>query len=136
VEAERHFLEAIRSYRPDAGAPEDPRVDYGAFLVRQGRAEEALEPLKLALSAQPISARFGSLAANRDLGRALLDLDRPSAALPYLEKAVVADPAAWNIRMLLGKTYLRLGRMEDGERELRAGREGWAKADHGSSTTK
>jgi hypothetical protein len=35
--------------------------------------------------------------------------------------------------MLLGKTYLRLGHAEEGERELRIGREGWASRNQGSS---
>jgi Flp pilus assembly protein TadD len=129
AEAERLFLAAIRTLRPDAATREDPRVDYGAYLIRQGRAGDAIAPLQQALAAHPQSP-----AANAELGRALLDLDRPSEALPYLDKAVALDKAAWNIRMLLGKTYLRLGRSEEGERELSEGRKGWAKANQGSSS--
>jgi protein O-GlcNAc transferase len=123
AEAERLFLAAIRALHPDLGAREDPRADYGAFLIRQGRAGEAIVPLQRALAAHPDAP-----AANAELGRALLDLDRPSEALPCLEKAVALDTASWNVRMLLGKTYLRLGRPEEGERELREGRRGWASA--------
>lgn len=35
--------------------------------------------------------------------------------------------------MLLGKAYLRLGRPDEGELELRIGREGWARDNQGSS---
>jgi Flp pilus assembly protein TadD len=131
ADAESHFRAAIRAHpyreRARERSREDPRLDYGAFLARHGRAAEALEPLQQALAAFP-----GSPQANAELGRALLDLDRPQAALPRLQKAVELDPAAWTVRMLLGKAYLRLGRAEEGERELRIGREGWAAKDHSS----
>jgi tetratricopeptide (TPR) repeat protein len=127
-EAESHFRNAIGAYRATAETREDPRADYGAFLVRQGRAGEALEPLTAVLAAQP-----NSVAANTEKGRALLDLDRPGEAVEYFQKVIAADPTAWKVRMLLGKTYLRLGRSEEGERELRVGREGWGKANQGSS---
>ncbi len=128
VEAERHFLAALRVYHPGAPGREDPRIDYGAFLIRQGRSGEAVEPLKLALKAHP-----DSVTACAELGRALLDLELPESALPYLEKAVSMDAKAWNVRMLLGKTYLRLGRSPEGERELRIAAEDAAKANYGSS---
>jgi Flp pilus assembly protein TadD len=121
ADAERHFHAAIRLYRPQERAREDPRLDYGAFLVRQGRAAEAIDPLQQSLKAFPLSPQ-----ASAELGRALLDLDRPQDALPRLQKAVEIDSGAWAVRMLLGKTYLRLGRSEEGERELRRAREGWA----------
>jgi Flp pilus assembly protein TadD len=129
VNAEREFHEAIRLYPAPPAVAEDPRLDFGAFLVRQGRAAEAIDPLRQALARSPLSAK-----ANGELGRALLDLERPEEALPLLKKSVEIDPGAWAIQMLLGKAYLRLGRTADGERELRLGREGWAKADQGSST--
>jgi Flp pilus assembly protein TadD len=131
-EAERHFRDAIRLYRPAPGAPQpDPRLDYGAFLSRQGRAQDALEMLQQSVTASPASPR-----AHAELGRALLELDRPAEALPHLKRAVDLDPAVWAVRLLLGKAYLRLGRTEEGERELRLGREGWTKQAYGSSKVK
>jgi Flp pilus assembly protein TadD len=130
-EAERHFRDAIRLYRAAAAAQPDPRVDYGAFLIREGRAQDALEMLHQSVSASP-----GSPRAHAELGRALLELDRPAEALGPLKSAVELDPAAWAGRLLLGKAYLRLGRTEEGERELRLGREGWTKQDYGSSKVK
>jgi Flp pilus assembly protein TadD len=129
AEAERLFLAAVHAWRPEPGANDDPRADYGAFLIRQGRAADAIVPLRQALAARPDSPVL-----NAELGRGLLDLDRPAEALPCLERAVALDKAAWNIRTLLGKTYLRLGRSEDGERELLEGRRGWASAHQGSSS--
>ena len=127
-EAETHFSEAIRRYR---GAQPDPRVDYGAFLIGQGRAQDSLKMLRRAVQDWPASTR-----AHAELGRALLELDRPAEALPQLKRAVDLDPNAWNVRLMLGKTYFRLGRTGEGERESKLGREGWAKQDYGSSKVK
>jgi len=131
ADAEREFHAAIRAYTARERSRDDPRLDYGSFLVRQGRAAEAVQPIERALAAFPLSPQ-----ANAELGRALLDLDRPQSALPRLQKAVELDPGAWAVRMRLGKAYLRLGRAEEGERELRTAREAWANADHGSSKVK
>ncbi len=128
AEAEKYFRSAIAMYQAREGSNQDPRLDYGAFLVRQGRAAEALEPIEHTLKTSPLSAR-----ANAELGRALLDLNRAQDALPRLQRAVELDPHTWTMRMLLGKAYLRLGRAEEGERELRLGREGWTRDNHGSS---
>jgi tetratricopeptide (TPR) repeat protein len=129
-DAERHFRDAVRLHEPRAGQP-DPRLDYGAFLITQGRAPEAVKFLAAAVAGAPASAR-----ANAELGRALLELDRPSDALGPLRRSVELDPNGWSVRMMLGKTYLRLGRTGEGERELKLGREGWAKQDYGSSRSK
>jgi Flp pilus assembly protein TadD len=131
-DAERHFRDAVRLYRPSTGASQpDPRLDYGSFLIRQGRTQEALEMLQQSAIASPGFAR-----AHAELGRALLELERPAEALPQLKSAVDLDPTGWAVRLLLGKAYLRLGRTEEGERELRLGREGWTKQDYGSSKVK
>ncbi len=130
-EAQRHFREAIRLHRPGVAAGEDPRVDYGAFLARQGRAEEALPPLEQAVRAAPKSAR-----ANIALGRVLLEMGKPAAAAARLEKGLGLDGASWNARLLLGKAYMQLGRTEEGERQMRLGQDGWARQNYGSSTVK
>jgi Flp pilus assembly protein TadD len=128
-EAEQHFRDAVRLYRVGPGAPQpDPRLDYGAFLIRQGRTQNALELLQQSVTASP-----GSPRAHAELGRALLELDRPAEAVTELKSAVDLDPNGWAVRMMLGRAYLMLGRAEDGQRELSLGREGWAKQDYGSS---
>src|SRR5262249_36116430 len=78
----------------------------------------------------------GTSRAHAELGRALLELGRPAEALPSLKRAVDLDPGAWAVRLMLGNAYLRLGRTEEGEREVKLGREGWAKQDYGSSKVK
>jgi Flp pilus assembly protein TadD len=129
-DAERHFRDALR-LRESGPGPPDPRIDYGAFLVAQGRAAEAVKLLTAAVAEAPASAR-----ANAELGRALLESDRPSDAIGPLRRSLESDPNGWAVRMMLGKTYLRLGRTEEGERELKLGQEGWAKQGYGSSRSK
>jgi tetratricopeptide (TPR) repeat protein len=130
-EAERWFAAAIEHHRGISAAREDPRIDYGAFLVRQGRASEAVKPLGLALAANP-----NSYGANFETGRALLDLDRSGDALPYLERAAAIDPDSSAAQMLLGKTLLRVGRAEEGQRILAQARKRWDATNQGSSKVK
>jgi tetratricopeptide (TPR) repeat protein len=120
AEAERHFVKAIQLTSPTKNG-EDPRVDYGAFLFRQGRTDEALRPLEQAAREAPASAR-----ANMELGRVRLHLNRLNEAVTCLEKAVALEPGNSNAHLLLGQAYLRLGRASQGEKEMRLGQEGWA----------
>jgi Flp pilus assembly protein TadD len=114
AEAETHFRLAIQAKKQMAG--EDPRVDYGAFLFRQGRVSDALAPLQMALRDAPGSAR-----ANLELGRVLLHLEKLQDAASYLEKATSIEPTNANAHLLLGRVYLRLGRNAEGEREMELG---------------
>ena len=120
----------LHYYRRGSGPP-DARIDYGAFLIGQGRAQDAVKILNVAIAGSPSSAR-----AQAELGRAFLELDRPIDAVGPLKRSVELEPNGWSVRMMLGKTYLRLGRIEEGERELKLGREGWVKQDYGSSKNK
>lgn len=122
AEAELHFVKAVQLNGRAGGDGEDPRIDYGAFLFRQGRTEEALSPLEQAARDAPSSVR-----ANTEWGRVLLHLGRLEAAAACLEKAVALEPGNWNARLLLGRAYLRLGRTDEGQREMRLGQEGWAR---------
>jgi tetratricopeptide (TPR) repeat protein len=124
-DAERHFRECIRLQGGRAPSGVDPRVDYGAFLFRQGRAAEALAPLEQAAAA-------GAARAHAELGRVLLDLGRVEAAAASLERAVEANPRDWAAHLLLGKAYYRLGRSGDGERQTRLGHQGLAGQAQGS----
>lgn len=114
-EAEASFQEAIRLER-DSPADEDPGIDYGVFLFRQGRSEAALSPLEAALARHPASPR-----AHLEWGRALLALDRAEAAVLHLEQAVALNPESSRAHLLLGKAYLRLGKTEAAAEHLRQG---------------
>ena len=109
------FQTAIRVYR-NSVPNEDPGIDYGVYLFRQGRAEPALEPLQIALKRHPDADR-----AHLELGCVLLSLDRLEEAGAHLERAVALDPGSARSHLLLGKVYLRLGKQEAGEEQLRQG---------------
>ena len=103
-EAEPEFKTAIRLAR-NTPPDEDPGIDYGVFLYRQARTEEALEPLRAALQRHPDSAR-----AHLELGCVLLELDRLDDAAAHLERSLALHPDSPRARLLLGKVKARLGR--------------------------
>lgn len=120
VQAEQHFVSAVRLANQSHG-PDDPRVDYGAFLFRQGRLPEALRTLEPPAHVTPPSAR-----ANLEFGRALLHAGRVAEAAACLEKTVGLEPKDFAAHLLLGRAYMMLGKTAEGERELKLGQEGWA----------
>jgi tetratricopeptide (TPR) repeat protein len=126
--AEWHFREAFRSGHGPDQTRADAATDYGAFLFRQARTKEALSALK-----QAVKIDLGSARAHAELGRVLLHLNRPRESAFALERAVELDRGSAGIRMLLGRAYLALGRTEDGERQLRLGRERWEGSQRGST---
>jgi Flp pilus assembly protein TadD len=113
--AESAFQQAIRL---DTMPPlnEDPVIDYGVFLYRQGRSEAALDPLNAAVKRRPDSAR-----AQLELGCVLLELDRVAEAAQHLQRATAADPANPRGHLLLAKAYQRLGKIELARKELDQG---------------
>jgi tetratricopeptide (TPR) repeat protein len=119
AKAEPHFRAAIRAYTGDG---DDPRVDYGAFLVRQSRAAEAVPILTKAVKEKPDSAR-----AYAALGRAQLETSLPADAAASLEAALALDGAAWQVRLLLVRAYQLLGRSQDAQRELATARAAMAR---------
>jgi Flp pilus assembly protein TadD len=113
--AEEAFRQALR-IAARGPANEDPGIDFGVFLFRQGRAEEAIGPLTEVLKRHPDAGR-----AYLELGCVLLALDRVKDAAAALEHAVAADPGSSRAHLLLGKAYLRLGRNDAAEEQLRQG---------------
>jgi tetratricopeptide (TPR) repeat protein len=118
-EAEREFRKAVERLPGRVRAEEDPRIDYGVFLFRQGRAEAALQPLEAAAGAHP-----GSAQSRFQLARVLAQLSRLEPAAQHLEAAVAADPKHYAAHLLLGQVYVRLGRRQAAEPHLRIGSEG------------
>jgi len=114
-EADVAFRQALRLDR-NSPPNEDPAIDYGVFLYRQGRAEAALEPLQSALQRHPDASR-----AQLELGCALLALDRVEQAAAHLEQATALDPQGSRGHLLLGKAYQRLGKSELARKELDQG---------------
>ena len=115
AEAGDAFRQAVRLNRGSA-SDEDPGIDYAVFLFRQGRAEDAIDPLEGALKRHPDAAR-----AHLELGCIQLALDHLEEAATHLERAVALDPRAARAHLLLGKVYLRQGKPEAAEEHLRQG---------------
>ncbi len=82
---------------------EDPRLGYGVFLFRQGRAAEALPLLEAAAGAHPRSAR-----ARFEHARALVAESRLERAVAELKQALALDPGHEPARLLLAKLERRL----------------------------
>jgi tetratricopeptide (TPR) repeat protein len=112
AEAEPEFLAALR-LGGNTPADEDPGIDYGVFLYRQGRTAQALGPLGSVLERHSDSAR-----AHLELGCLLLSLDRLEEAAQHLERAVALHDSP-RAHQLLGKTYLRQGKNEAAEAHLK-----------------
>ncbi len=109
------FRQAVRFNR--GGAPnEDPGIDYGVYLFRQARAEDALAPLEEALKRHPDSSR-----AHLELGCVQLALDRLDDAAVHLERAAALDPRLPRTHLLLGKVYQRQGKTREAEAQMRLG---------------
>ena len=115
AEAGDAFRQAVRLNRGSA-PNEDPGIDYGVFLFRQGRAEDAIDPLESVLKRHPDAAR-----AHLELGCIQLALDRLTEAAAHLEQALALDPRTARAHLLLGKVYLRQGKPQAAEEHLRLG---------------
>jgi superkiller protein 3 len=115
AEADSAFQQAMRL--PFRGpADEDPGIDYGVFLFRQGQLDQALKPLEDVVRRHPNAGR-----ARLELGCVLLALDRVDFAATQLEQAVALQPNNARAHLLLGKAYLRLGKAEAADEHLRQG---------------
>jgi len=112
------FRQAVRFNR-GASPNEDPGIDYGVYLFRQGRAEEAIVPLDAAARRHPDSFR-----AQLELGCVQLALDRLEEAAAHLQRAVALEPRGARGHMLLGKVYQRQGKDRDAAEQLSLGRSG------------
>jgi Flp pilus assembly protein TadD len=115
AEAGNAFRQAVR-FKRGGVANEDPAIDYGVFLFRQGQAEDAVAPLEGALKRHPDAAR-----AYLELGCIELALDRLPQAASHLERALALDPNAARAHLLLGKVYQRQGKTQAAEEHLRLG---------------
>ena len=109
------FRQAVRFNR-GASPNEDPGIDYGVYLFRQGRAEEAVAPLDAAARRHPDSFR-----AQLELGCVQLALDRLEEAAAHLQRAVVMDPRGARAHLLLAKVYQRQGKDREAAEQLRLG---------------
>jgi tetratricopeptide (TPR) repeat protein len=119
AEAEAEYRKSILEApsKPANADMDNPRADYGLFLYRQGRIEEAIGMLDAAVKTDA-SPRALYLS-----GRAYLQAGRLKEALARLEMAIQRNPAYAEAHNSISQAYRRLGRLEDAERHSRlAGR--------------
>lgn len=107
-EAAAQFQEALKLRPDDKGV----LLEYAWSLFRSRDYETALSVLKPCLSAQQ-SAQIQFL-----YGAALLNLQQPAEAIPYLRAALAADPALVPARAALGQAYMQAGKPADAVPQL------------------
>lgn len=95
--------------------PEIPmaRLQYGAYLAREGVFEEALAHLRAAVELAPEDP-----VTHGELGSALVLMGDLDAAVSEMETALsIAPDDSWT-RLLLGLVYAELGRIEEAAEEI------------------
>ena len=108
-DAEREYTFAAVDANPQY------KVRWAVFLFRQGRADEAVAPLREALKISP-----GDFEANLEMGRVLFEQGKLLDALPFLETALRAQPGSTQAHLLAAKVCQRLGRNAEAQQHLKA----------------
>jgi len=101
------ILDAMRREYPD-----DPRPLVGLGLVRrlQGRIDEAVAEFRRALRLDATN-----VVAVRGIGVCLLETDRTTEALTWLERAFEIEPTSLQTRAFLARAYGYVDRFDDAE---------------------
>jgi len=84
-------------------------------LLRQGRNDQALVPLRRALDLSP-----GNAGLHGNLGLAFLSLERFDEAIASLQRALTINPAAASSRNNLANALVAVGRLEEAAKEYQA----------------
>lgn len=108
--------QAAISWQSNLPQPDpQPYLDLGSLLLREGKPDEALDPLQHAV-------RFGARnpLAHQQLGLALEASGRYQEAVASLQMAANLAPAAEQPHFFLGRIFRRLGRTSDSAREYAA----------------
>ena len=117
---ENRLEEAIRAFErcleiePNNVKAED---NLGLSLEGLGRTEEALTAYRNAIAWQAKLLNQDP-APFIELGRLLLEQDRPEEAISYLAKAGEVGPLDFRAHEYLGKTYSRLSKLQEAQNEL------------------
>ena len=116
----RRFPEAKQAYAREAAASGDLLAHYalGIAEARDGRDAEAAKYLERAL---PIDSQINNVSFH--LARAYLKLNKPAAALPLLDRAIMRDPKATPPRYARLQALKNTGNFEEAQREANVIRE-------------
>lgn len=91
----------------------DGHLQFGNFLAKRGRHEEALAQFRTAQQLDPLSP-----SVNSRLGQELMGLGRTAEGLELLRRTVELDPFQFNARIRLGWGYVTAGDLNAAEREF------------------
>ncbi|MBY0356772.1 MAG: tetratricopeptide repeat protein [Candidatus Obscuribacterales bacterium] len=98
AEAEKIYLKALQNPKKITGVS----TALAQVRLQQGKPEEAIKLAKVDL--QHLPAHF---MANVVIGEALLSLNRPLEAIPYIEKAHQVRPANYDLIRMMALAYYR-----------------------------
>lgn len=99
-------------------ADADAHLQFGNFLSKRGRTDEALVEFQAALKLDPLSP-----SVNSRLGQELMGVGRTTDGLELLRRTVELDPFQFNARVRLGWGYVAVGDLASAEREFAAAEE-------------
>lgn len=91
----------------------DAHLQFGNFLAKRGRRDEAMSQFRRALELDPLSPSI-----NSRLGEALMSAGAAKEGLDLLRKTVELDPFQFNARMRLGWGYLVVDDLDAAEQEF------------------
>jgi tetratricopeptide (TPR) repeat protein len=118
ADALRHFLKALDLVYKDHPDYDSAHADLAGFFLKRNEYEKAFQLAAEAAQRNPRAARNFFLT-----GKALVGLNKEQLSLRWLERAVELDPGYREAHYLLARTYQKLGRKEDADRELAKFRE-------------
>lgn len=111
--ADLAYRHAIALADEDSHTDQWPYLDYGAFLLEQGRAADAIPLLRKSIVHAPGCAQcYGKL------GRALDETGNSKEACTNLERAVELSPNDPALHYALGRAYRSAGLLEKARHEL------------------
>lgn len=113
VTAESDYKHAISLASADPHTDQWPYLDYGSFLLEQGRAAEAIPLLRKSIALAP-----GCAECHGKLGRALESTGQFKDAVMELEQAVALSPHDPALHYALGHAYRSAGFGEKSRQEL------------------
>jgi tetratricopeptide (TPR) repeat protein len=118
ADALRHFLKALDLVYKDHPEYDWAHANLAEFFLKRNQPEKAFQLAAEAAKRNPNSARNCFLT-----GKALVSLNKDDLSLRWLERAVTLDSNYREAHYLLARTYQKLGRKTDAEREFARFRE-------------
>jgi len=113
ADALRHFMKALDLVYKDHPEYDSAHANLADFFLKRSQYDKAFQLAAEAAQRNPNAARNFFLT-----GKALVGLNKDQLSLRWLERAVELDPAYREAHYLLARTYQKLDRKEDAEKEF------------------